>query len=186
MCILQIFAFDRTVSRLLEMQSESYLQSYDTMFPNDMDRSWLMANVFRSSKDTKQQRLELIWRRYNWFRGIEIDMPIECLKILMGDLLDIENILNLKMKSPADSAMAGTGHSSNSNSTGATVPSTGPTNDSTLQAQREIQRITENILILLDRKAFLKEKHEAEYSGFHGEMNMSHEYLKFEEFNALF
>lgn len=94
----EIFAFDRTVSRLLEMQSASYLNKASAKSPGPRD--WLLTRLqaaaidasarFQSplhvlaSLDDGPDGLAAVFREYNW--GRDDLLPGESLRVLLLDL----------------------------------------------------------------------------------------------------
>ena len=99
----EIFAFDRTASRLLEMQSEQYVEKCLSLHLDGIQ--WLQKQIFydiQTNSDTDmisvvnklidemdKCTIEMIYKQYNWGRNIDIDMPVLNARVFMDDIIEI-------------------------------------------------------------------------------------------------
>jgi hypothetical protein len=97
----EVFAFDRTVSRLLEMQSESYVR--DCTSRNLHGAAWLKKHIFHTEnvesipaanadmrlKTLNSDEVRVLYQQYNWGRDISAAMPVPAAQTLFADVEDL-------------------------------------------------------------------------------------------------
>lgn len=89
----EIFAFDRTASRLLEMQSEPYVRECQERHIDGVKwlRQKLSIELDESADEMKlvnmnDKEMEDIFAHYNWGRGIEVAIPAAGVQAALDDL----------------------------------------------------------------------------------------------------
>ncbi len=108
----ELFAFDRTASRLLEMQSESYVK--DCLSRHISGISWLRKKMFIEEKaeplgqniitlrlnTLSMQERQAVYAEYNWGRDWTVPIPAAALQAFLDDANEIagENLPETKTR----------------------------------------------------------------------------------------